>query len=348
VETVNIATANFDAEQGMSGGASIRVMTKSGTNEFHGSGTYLFEDEGLRARNFFNTGEKPPSSRKIGAATLGGPIIKDKLFFFGGWEGHYLEGSTTRTGSVATADMRAGNFSALDTIIYDPMTGNADGTGRTPFPGNIIPANRIHPTSQMINDRTPLPTGPGTASNFNASGPFTLDRNNYDFKVNWNVNNSLMLWGKYSQMNATVDSDMWLGNPDEGGIGGSGWGNGSGPCDTKVKIPTVGFTWTVSPTFVVDAVAASMSFDQECLPPDIGVSYGLDVLNIPGTNGGTRPEDADDERYTGLPEFRISGFTSLGGVDGWNPLFRNDRTKNLAVNATWIKGAHEMRLASTW
>ena len=71
VDTVNIATASFDAEQGMTGGAAISVMTKSGTNEFHGSGTYLFENQGLRARNFFNAGDKPDSSRKIGAVTLG-------------------------------------------------------------------------------------------------------------------------------------------------------------------------------------------------------------------------------------------------------------------------------------
>ena len=343
VETVNIATANFDAEQGMSGGAAIRVMTKSGTNEFHGAGTYLFENDGLRARNFFNQGEKPESKRQIGAVTLGGPIIKDKLFFFGGWEGHHLLGSTTRTGTVATPEMRRGDFSAFDTIIYDPRTGNPDGTGRTPFPGNMIPADRIHPTSTMINDRTPLPTADGTSSNYNNTGNFNLDRNNYDFKVNWNVNNSLMIWGKYSQMNAVVDSDMWLGNPDEGGIGGSAWGSGSGPCDTKVKIPTIGFTWTASPTFVVDGVAANMRFDQECLPPDLGVSYGLDVFNIPGTNGGSRPLDADDPRYQGLLEFRISGCSGLGGVDGWNPIFRNDRTKNLAINATWIKNNHEFR-----
>jgi hypothetical protein len=341
VDTVNVSTASFDAEQGMSGGAAISVMTKSGTNEFRGSGTYLFENQNLRARNFFNSGEKPDSKRQIGAVTLGGPIIKDKLFFFGGWEGHYLTGQTTRTGTLATAAMRAGDFSGFDTVIYDPLTGNPDGTGRQPFPGNIIPADRIHPASQLINDRTPLPNRAGTTSNHNDTGPFTMDRNNYDFKVNWNVSNSLMIWGKYSHMDAFVNSEMWLGNPDQGGIGGSGWGVGSGFGDTVVKIPTVGFTWTASPTFVVDGVVAAMYFDQKTNPPDFGVNYGLDVFNIPGTNGASG--GIDDIRYSGLPEFNISGFTDLGGNDGWNPSFRNDTTKNVSVNATWIKGNHEVR-----
>jgi hypothetical protein len=87
IDTVNVSTASFDAEQGMAGGASIQVLTKSGTNEFHGSGTYLFENDGLRARNFFNAGDKPTTDRKIYAFTLGGPIMKDKLFFFAGFDG---------------------------------------------------------------------------------------------------------------------------------------------------------------------------------------------------------------------------------------------------------------------
>ena len=156
VDTVNIATASFDAEQGMSGGSAISVMTKSGTNEFHGSGTYLFENESLRATNFF-ANSKPDSDRKIGALTLGGPIIKDKLFFFAGWEHQTQTSANTRTGTVPTAALRAGDFSGTGTTIYDPLTGNPDGTGRTPFPGNIIPADRINPTSAALQARLPMP-----------------------------------------------------------------------------------------------------------------------------------------------------------------------------------------------
>ena len=341
VDTVNIATASFDAEQGMAGGAAVSVMTKSGTTEFHGSGTYLFENDGMRARNFFNSGDKPESDRKIGAVTLGGPIIKDKLFFFAGWEGHYQQGSNTKTGTLPTLDQRAGDFSAYDTTIYDPMTGNPDGTGRTPFPGNIIPANRIDSVSQQIQDRIPMPNQPGVASNYTDSGVFNLDRNNYDVKINFNATNSVMIWGKYSKMSAIVTSDQWLGNPQDGGIGGDGWGVGSGTGDTQVNIGTVGFTWTVSPTLVVDAIGSWSQFDQSVEPSDFGVNYGLDVFGIPGTNGASG--GLDDIRYTGMPDFRISNYTNLGGVDGWSPIFRNDKTYNTSVNATWIKGNHEFR-----
>ena len=193
VDTVNIQTDNFDAEQGMAGGAAVTVLTKSGTNEFHGSAFAFHEDEGLAARNFFNSGEKINSSRNIDGVTLGGPIIKNKLFFFGGWEGTYETTANTRTGTVPTAAQRAGDFSAFGTTIYDPATGNSDGSGRTPFPGNIIPANRISSISQQLQARLPLPNGSGTSGNYSGTGPIDLSRNNFDFKVNYQVSTAAQI-----------------------------------------------------------------------------------------------------------------------------------------------------------
>jgi len=341
VDTVNISTSSFDAEQGMAGGAAVSVLTKSGTNEFHGTGTFLFENDSLRARNWANSGDKPETSRKIGSVTLGGPIVKDKLFFFGGWEGHYTTSPSTRTGTVPTAAMRAGDFSAFGTTIYDPATGNPDGTGRTPFPGNVIPADRISPIAQQIQSRIPIPNSGGTSSNYSDTGLVDFNRDNYDFKLNLNLSSAAQIWAKFSQMNATVYSDMWLGNPDQGGIGGYGFGVGSGTGDTKVRIGTLGGNWTLSPSFLLDATVGLMRFDQTCLPPDYGTNYGTDVFGIPGTNGAGGGNG--DIRYSGLPYFNISSYEPFGGVDGWTPLFRNDRSYNASVNATYVKSSHEMR-----
>jgi Carboxypeptidase regulatory-like domain/TonB dependent receptor-like, beta-barrel len=341
VDTVNIATASFDAEQGMAGGAAVTVLTKSGTNTFHGSGFLLHEDDGLRARNFFNHGDKPDTKRNIGGATIGGPIIKDKLFFFGGWEGHYSTSPSTKTGTVPTAAMRAGDFSAFGTTIYDPATGNPDGTGRTPFPNNTIPANRMDPIALQLQERLPLPNGSGTSNNYTKTGLVDFTRNNYDFKLNYNISSSAQVFAKYSQMNATVQSDMFLGNPPDGGAGGQGFGAGSGLGDTKVRIGTVGLTWTVSPNLIVDGTFGLTRFDQECTPPDFGTNFGTDVFHIPGTNGDGGANG--DIRYSGMPAFRINGFESFGGVDGWTPLFRNDRSYNFSTNATYVANKHELR-----
>ena len=342
VETVSIATDNFDAEQGMAGGAAVSVLTKSGTNEFHGSAFALHEDQGLQARNFFNSGEKIDSHRNIDGVTLGGPIIKNKLFFFAGWEGTYEATSNTRTGTVPTAAMRAGDFSGFGTTIYDPATGNADGTGRTPFPGNIIPQNRISSISQDLQSRLPLPSGPGTSGNYSGTGPIDLKRNNFDGKLNFNISSGAQIWAKYSQMNATVESDMWLGNPQDGGAGGYGFGDGSGVGDTKVKLGTLGLSWSLSPNLVLDGTLGMTRFDQECIPPDIGTNFGTDVFGIPGTNGDGL--SGGDPRTSGMPSFFISGYEPFGNVDGWTPLYRHDRSYNFSTNLTWISGKHEMRM----
>jgi hypothetical protein len=341
VDTVGVSTSNFDAEQGLAGGAAVTVLTKSGTNEFHGTGSWLFENSSLRARNWANSGDKPDTKRNIGTVTLGGPILKDKLFFFGAWEGHYTTTPATRTDSLPTAALRAGDFSGIGTTIYDPATGNPDGSGRTPFPNNVIPASRISPTSQALQSRLPLPNGPGTSSNYTDTGTIDFNRNNFDFKVNYNASSKAQIFAKYSQMNGLVESDMWLGDPAQGGAGGYGFGDGSGKGDTKVKVGTLGWTWTLSPNLIIDGNASFSRFDQTSLPPDYGTNYGTDVFGIPGTNGAGGGNG--DIRYSGMPAIGISGFAYFGGIDGWTPLFRNDRTYNLSANATYVTGAHEMR-----
>src|SRR2546421_12463612 len=145
VQEVNISTNNFDPEQGMTGGAAITVITKSGTNQYHGVGFEYFQNQALRAKQFFETGPKGDSKLNDFGGTFGGPIKKDKLFFFGSYDGTY-ERDNRNTGLVTlpTAAIRAGDFTGTGTIIYDPHTGNPDGTGRTPFPNQAaIPIDPI-------------------------------------------------------------------------------------------------------------------------------------------------------------------------------------------------------------
>src|SRR5690606_5576468 len=121
IEVANVSTNNFDAEQGFAGGAAVTVVTKSGTNDFSGSLFGYHENSVLNARNFFNyldidgdgKADKPGSKRNIDGFTVGGPIVRDKLFFFGGWEGTFQRLARTTSATVPTADQRAGDFSAF-------------------------------------------------------------------------------------------------------------------------------------------------------------------------------------------------------------------------------------------
>ena len=142
VETVNIVTNSFDAEQGMAGGAAMNVSLKSGTNSFHGGGWIFHNNSAFKARNYFYclyscTGDPdraPKDLQNQFGGMIGGPIVKNKLFFFSDWERTTRRRAVTALRTVPTAAMRGGDFSGTGATLYDPTTGNANGTGRTPFP----------------------------------------------------------------------------------------------------------------------------------------------------------------------------------------------------------------------
>jgi len=141
---VNVSTTAYDPELGRAGGAVVNVIMKPGSNNFHGSLFEYHRDSDLQARNIFATSVPHTVYNQYGGS-IGGPILKDKLFFFGDFQGSRdLEGQIALP-TIPTLDMRAGNFTASPTIIYDPATGNPNGAGRTPFPNQQIPATRISP-----------------------------------------------------------------------------------------------------------------------------------------------------------------------------------------------------------
>jgi hypothetical protein len=153
VQEVNITTTNYNAEFGRAGGAVVNVITRGGTNELHGSLFEFNRNRALRARNAFNVAPQPQPNfvRNEFGGTLGGPIIKNRTFYFGGFQGRTLRQSNTITTTLPTAAWLRGDFSGVPGLtIYDPATGSPDGTGRTAFPNNQIPANRIHPLATKL------------------------------------------------------------------------------------------------------------------------------------------------------------------------------------------------------
>jgi hypothetical protein len=345
VDSVNISTSSFDAEQGMAGGAAVTVITKSGTNTFRGSALEYYNSEKLNAKPyFFGVGDAPdklPVKTNNYAFTLGGPIKHDKLFFFGSFEGYKRRQSLYTFFSVPDPALRAGDFSrafnnnlSLQTI-YNPFTGNSDGTGRTPFANNQIPANLLNPIAMRILQLYPLPNiqgigAGGLTNNYQQQENRTVDRENYDAKVNWNRTSAHQVWFKFSDMHAIVsDLTNYLGVPPDPSSGGN----------TKVWQFTTGSTWTLKPTLLWDATFGFSRQKQEVLGPDFNAgNFGLATLGIPGTND----QGTGDQRYAGYPQF-VTGFSDVGNRDGWNPIFRDERTYSIATNLTKIVGRHDIR-----
>src|SRR5580704_2959324 len=158
IQTVSIVTNSFDAEQGMAASAAINAIIKSGTNQFHGAAWEYNTNSDLKARNFFYYGGNNPKNilNQFGL-DLGGPVKKNKLFFFVDWERSLQRQLASTTQSIAVNAIRAGNFAGVGTTIYDPTTGTATGTGRTPFQNNVIPASMISTAAAKMIALLPQP-----------------------------------------------------------------------------------------------------------------------------------------------------------------------------------------------
>jgi hypothetical protein len=338
IETVNVSTNSFDAEQGLAGGAAITVTTKSGTNSYHGAVFEFWDNHRFGAKNFFFRSPKTPKSiqSQYGAA-LGGPIKQDKLFFFASWEGLKQRQNYGTLATLPTAEHRDGDFSNVSAVIYDPQTGQPDGRGRTPFPGNRIPPNRQSAIARRINSLLPATNQPGFASNYFASGPLVFDRDDVDVKVNWNVSERTTMFGKYSIMYSPVTCDGILGEAvGRCPVAGGGQSAGVGTGHNTTQVIGVGFSHTVTPAFLIDANWGYTRMHHDTQGTDYGRNIGLEVLRIPGTNGS-------DPRQSGFPIIGISSYETIGNPNTWSPVERNDRVYTYVANAAWTKGAHNLR-----
>ncbi len=338
IEAVNLVSNSFDAEQGMAGGAAINVSIKSGTNEFHGSGHWYHTNSKVQARNFFFTAPQLPKNllNQFGG-TIGGPIVKNKLFFFADWERTTRRRFASAFRTVPNASLRQGDFSASGTNIYDPATGAANGTGRAVFPNSRIPASRFDSASAIMTALIPNPNLPVFPSNYLATGTYIFNRDNADFKVNYNPTDKSSVFGRYS----FSPSDIFDPPSLEKALGDALTGGQPGKAPGFIQTAAIGGTYTLSPTILFDA---NIGFTRQRISAeniDLGVNHGLDTLKIPGTNGS-------DRLQSGYPRFNISGFSAIGNPNVSNPFLFRDNQYSATANVSVIRGAHSLRFGGEY
>ena len=339
IDAVNVVSGSFDAEQALAGGAAINVSIKSGTNDVHGSAFWYHNDNNTKARRFFlpSNQDTPKLVYNQFGGTIGGPIKKDKLFYFASYEGTYDRQFAGALSSAPTAPMRTGDMSASPRLVYDPMTGTSDGKGREPFPGNIVPADRHDPTARKIIGFMPALTYPGEISaNYYSQGAYRFDRHTLDSKVNWNATDKVSAYLRFSYLDYGMDAvTRWgrelLGSAIAGGNPGAGFGN--------TYSVTAAMTYVATPTLIFDTNFGYTLMDTNVAQYGIEKNIGLDVLGIPGTNG-TRAFEG------GWPGFNISGFDTFGLADSYMPYYRSDPQYQWVGNGNWTKGRHNIRFGA--
>lgn len=326
LQTVDITTSNYEASLGRAGGAVTNVLMKSGTNEFHGAAYHFNRVSALAAKQFLTT-TKPLTVYNYFGGNLGGPIIRNKTFFFG----DYLRiadrlGQTDRL-TIPTTQWRTGDFSNTNQIIYDPLTGNPDGSGRTPFPGNRIPDNRISPLSKRILAFLPAPQNLNLNQNYEYNSTRVIDSDSFDFKIDHNATDNDRLSVRYSfQRPVTYDP------PSFGAAGGPHGGGFQGTGVQKAQNGAINYNRLISATLITEVRAGVNRYRNDAQQVDYGTKAS-EQLGIPGVNL--------DDWTSGLSVVDITGYSNpVVGYSASLPWARSETNFNVVNSWTKTWGSH--------
>jgi len=338
IQVVDIGTNAYDAESGRSTGGVVNVQIKSGTNDYHGDIFIYNTNSALSSRPYFSS-DKPDVKLTQFGFTFGGPIKRDKTFFFGDYQGGRDRQGRSLLLTVPTEAFRNGDFRGASTI-FDPATGGTTPNNRVAFANNIIPQERISPIARAILNRLPLPNRTGSTANYETSGGFQQNRDSMDIKINHIFSEKTNAFARYSYFEAQTTDP-----PAFGALGGISIRNiataATGP--SRIQSASTNLTHTFSSSLVTEFRAGLVRVLIQGAPPtepDIAMQVG-----IPGINNGSF--------FTaGLPRITISGFFQTSSVNGFLgsaatlPFKIAETSFNFVNNWTKTKGNHTIRFGA--
>jgi carboxypeptidase family protein len=329
LQEFKIQTNTYSAEFGRSAGAVVNATIKSGTNNFRGAIYEFLRNDALDANNFFanatNQG-KPARKRNQFGAAIGGPIITNKTFFFGDYEGLRDREGVVRLSTVPTQLQKQGIF---NTAVFDPFA-----PGRPEFAKDaqgrwVIPSSRFDPAGKNIVDMIlPDPNFSG-AANF-VSTPVTSTRQDqFDVRIDHNFNSKFNLFGRYS----FVDSNLFRPGPLPGLADGS-FNDAFGTGDSRSQGIAAGLNWTINTQMTADIRFGHTRGDYFVFPPNFGVNVAdqVGLKNVPN----------DPDIAGGLPKFSLQGFSAFGRHTS-TPQFQTPRTWDFKGSLSYLFGRHFMK-----
>ena len=295
LQTVDVSTSNYEAELGRAGGAVTNIILKSGTNDLHGGAYWFHNNSTFNARETFQP-SKPVTTYNYYGFNVGGPIRKNKTFFFG----DFLQIKDRRgDGYIITVPgtaFRSGDFSSQSKyVVYDPSTGNLDtGVGRTPYPGNQIPDSRISPIAKKILSFVPLPNlGSGITNNFAGQTTRKKDADSFDVKVDHAQTDKDRFSVRYSFQRPVVT------DPGRFGIYGGGGKAFAATGVNRTQSTAVNYTRLFSPTLVMEARVGLSRYSNVATNLDSGTN-AAEAIGIKGANL--------DNWTSGLTSMSVSGY----------------------------------------
>lgn len=317
VDEFRVVTNNQSAEYGRAAGATVNVAYRSGTNALSGSAWEFFRDTRLNAETYFKPvgGEKAPLRRNQFGGVLGGPIVRNRAFFFFDYEGFRQDRKSVVFSTLPTAAQRSG---VLGVSVRDPRTGVVYAAG-TPIPMTDF--------ARKVLSGLPDPNLPGTANNYSLLQQFTYDSDKAGGKIDVKPGPRLSLFARYGGRNLTSTDQPSIPLPSGGG--------GNGTIYAKNKQFVAGATFTASSRSLLEVRLGWSNTRGGKNPPSLGSAGALDDYGLSGL-----PTDA--RISGGLPSQNISGFSGLGR-QATNPQWQFPTVWNPKMNYTWLMGRHSLK-----
>lgn len=334
IETVDVSTSNFEAELGRATGAVVNAMLKSGTNNVHGALYEFIRNSEMNARNFFDAKVGHLSYNYFGG-NVGGPIRRDKLFYFADYLRVTDHQANSNNATVPSLAARGGDLSAAPSVLYDPATGAADGSGRTAFPSNRIPVSRINPVSAKLMALVPGPnqsfSEAAPSNNYFALLPFTKDTDSMDLKMNYNHSATNIFSGRFSFARPVV-----MQAPIYGMAGGPAQGAFAGTGIQKTYSGGVNYNRIFSPTLISEFRFGVSHYNNVARNTDYGTKAS-ESLGIPGLN--------IDDWTSGIVGIRIDNGISnpMIGYSGSLPWIRAEANISAVNSWTRVAGNHTFK-----
>lgn len=338
LQEMKVQTSLYAAEFGRTAGGVINFVTKSGTNEFHGSLFEFLRNEKLDARNFFSAVKAPYKQNQFGGS-LGGPIKKNRLFFFGDYEGFRQHQGQTFTDSVPTAAERQGNFAGLFPI-FDPLStapnpANPSQSIRSRFTNDQIPASRMDPVAVKYINLYPLPLTNSLANNYTYQPMKTQNNDTMDARGDYRFSDADMVFARYSlnNTNTVIPPGCPLAANGMSPVCDTGR---SGTASQRAQNAQLSDTHVFGPRLVMELKGGFSRYYIYSLPVNYGKNYSQQ-LGLTGIN-----VDSDS---SGLAIVSMSGLTSLGD---WTyiPLLTLNNMFQETGSINYLRGAHNVKIGA--
>jgi hypothetical protein len=337
LQEFNVITANAGPEYNRGGGAIVVTSTRSGTNRFHGSIYEYLRNSAVDAKNYFVLpGSRNPRYQlnDLGGR-LGGPIWRDKMFFFLNYEGYYERAALTQVNTVPTLAMRSGNFQGV-AHVYDPTTTVQSGSTyrRQQFANDIIPASRFDPIAAQLVAAYPLPTRPGLVNNIVTYPLKRSNDNRGDTRFDYQISPKQTFFARYS----VNDTQIQMPNTFNDVIGGNE-NSFSGPQSTRGQHGAASYSRILSPNLVGEYRIGFTRFSSFLLPSPLTSPIWSQIpgrLALPGY----QPSGTGDGPVA--PIISPSGYGGLGNSRGEPQVRREHMLENIGM-ITWQHGKHDLK-----